>query len=248
MNRRVLSIVMFALVAALPAFAAGDGLRTALQDPGRPAADRERDATSKPVEVVELLGVEPKMTVVDLISAGGYWAEVMAGAVGPAGKVFAQNPKAVLEFRDGANDKAITARLANGRLANVERLDREVADLGLTPGSIDVAITSLNYHDIYNASGPAAAAGFLKTVLALLKPGGVFGIIDHQGVAGADNTKLHRIPKSIVIEQAQAAGFEVVTDSDLLANPADDHTLAVFDPALRGHTDRFLLELRKPGP
>jgi predicted methyltransferase len=166
--------------------------------------------------------------------------------VGPQGRVYAQNPARVLQFRDGANEKAISARLANGRLPNVTRLDREMSDLGLEPGSVEVAITSLNYHDIYNGSGPAAAEGFLKTTLGLLKPGGAFAIIDHEGVAGADNATLHRIPKSIVVDQARAAGFEIAADSDLLANPADDHTLGVFDPALRGHTDRFLLVLRKP--
>ena len=201
----------------------------------------------KPVEVVKLLGIEPGMTVVDLIAAGGYNSEVLSYAVGPKGHVYAQNPKFVLEFREGANDKALSARLADNRLPNVERLDHEIADLGLKPNSIDGAITVLNYHDIYNREGgPAAAEGFLATVFKFLKPGGVFGIIDHVGVAGADNTKMHRIPKAVVVDQAKQAGFTVATDSDILADAADDHTLPVFDPSIRGKTDRFFLVLRKP--
>jgi predicted methyltransferase len=222
-------------------------LTNALQSPGRSDADKTRDVTSKPVEVIKLLDIEPGMRVVDLIAAGGYNSEVLSYAVGPKGHVYAQNPKFVLEYREGANEKALSARLAGNRLPNVERLDREVADLGLSPDSIDGAITVLNYHDIYNREGgPAAAEGFLVTVFKFLKPGGVFGIIDHVGVDGVDNAKLHRIPKAVVIDQAKQAGFTVAADSSLLNDAADDHTLAVFDPSIRGNTDRFFLVLRKP--
>jgi predicted methyltransferase len=128
----------------------------------------------------------------------------------------------------------------------VERLDREIGDLGLAPGSVDAALTALNFHDIYNGSGPDAAKGFLQVVLTILEPGGVLGIIDHVGVAGADNEKLHRIEPEKVVELAKTVGFVVEARSDLLANPADDHTKGVFDPSIRGKTDRFLLRLRKP--
>jgi len=242
---------ILAAALSVPVFAAVDAaaLTTALQSPTRSDADKTRDAAGKPVEVIELLDVEPGMTVIDLIAAGGYNSEVLSYAVGPKGHVYAQNPKFVLEYRDGANEKALSARLAGNRLANVERLDREVADLGLAPDSIDRAITVQNYHDIYNhPDGPAAAAAFLVGVFKFLKPGGLFAIIDHVGVAGADNTKLHRIEESLVIDQAKQAGFIVAADSDLLRNPADEHTLAVFDPSIRGNTDRFLLVLRKPAP
>ena len=243
-------VLISGLIAALLAWAAptyaGDDLAKQLASPSRPAKDKERDAGTKPVEVVKVLGVKHGMTAIDLLASGGYWTEVLSYAVGKKGKVYAQNTKFLLEYRDGANNKEITDRLASNRLPNVQRLDRELNDLGLAPGSVDFAITSLNYHDIYNGFGAAAAMAFLGDVKTILKPGGVFAIIDHAGVAGADNTKLHRIEKSIVIAQAKEAGFVVETDSSLLANPADDHTLAVFDPALRGHTDRFVLKLRKP--
>jgi predicted methyltransferase len=249
MKRVALFGVILATAFSSFAFAAVDttALTKSLQNPGRSDADKTRDATSKPVDVIKLLDIQPGMTVIDLIAAGGYNSEVLSYAVGPKGHVYAQNPKFVLEFREGANEKALSARLAGNRLPNVERLDREVAEFGLAPDSIDGAITVLNYHDIYNREGgPAAAEGFLVTVFKFLKPGAVFGIIDHAGVAGADNTKLHRIQKSLVIEQAKQAGFTVATDSNLLAVPTDDHTLAVFDPSIRGNTDRFFLVLRKP--
>jgi predicted methyltransferase len=223
-----------------------EALAAKLQQGTRTAEDRARDAGRRPAEVVAFLGIEPGMTVVDLIAAGGYYTEVLSVAVGPTGKVHAQNTAYVLEIRDGANDKALTARLAGGRLPNVERLDREVAALGLAPGSVDAAVTALNFHDIYNGSGREAADRFLAAVHRFLVPGGVLGLIDHSGNPGADNAKLHRIEESLVVASAKAAGFEVEERSDLLRNADDDRSLNVFDPAIRGRTDRFVLRLRKP--
>ena len=45
----------------------------------------------------------------------------------------------------------------------------------------------------------------------------------------------------------EAAGFRLETHSDLLRNPADNHELRVFDPAIRGRTDQVILKFRKPG-
>ena len=213
----------------------------------RAEADKQRDAGRKPAGVIAFLGVEPGMTVLDLIAAGGYYTEVLSLAVGPSGKVYAQNPPFVLQLREGANEKALTERLAGGRLVNVQRLDQDLADVDLAPGSIDVAITALNFHDIYHAEGgEEAARGFLARVLELLEPGGVLGLIDHSGAAGNDNAALHRIEEAQVAAAVKQAGFEVVGTSDLLRNPADDRSAQVFDPAIRGQTDRFLLKLRKP--
>jgi predicted methyltransferase len=221
-------------------------LAQALASESRSAEDRQRDAGSKPAEVIALLGIEPGMQVIDVIAGGGYYTEVLSHAVGPAGKVYSENPAAALEVRDGAYDHALTARLAGGRLANVVRLDREIGDTGIAAGSLDAAITCMNFHDVYNGRGAEAATGFLVAIKDLLKPGGVLGVIDHVGVAGADNTALHRIEESLVDAAAQKAGFTIEAKSDLLRNPADDHTKSVFDEGIRGKTDRFFLLLRKP--
>jgi predicted methyltransferase len=221
-------------------------LAVRLAEGDRAEADKKRDASRKPADVVAFLDVEPGLTVVDLIAASGYYTEVLSLAVEGEGTVYAQNPPLVLQFRDGANDKAMTKRLEGNRLPNVQRLDQDLAEVKLAPGTVDFAITALNFHDIYNGSGSADAQAFLGHVLKLLKPGGVLGVIDHLGAAGNDNAKLHRIEEQKVREAAKQAGFEVVESSDLLRNPADDLSTGVFDPAIRGHTDRFLLKLRKP--
>ena len=228
------------------ASAAGGDLAAALASANRPAEDKARDADRKPAELVQFFGVKPGMTTVDLIALGGYITEVLSVAVGPKGKVYAQNPPIALQMRDGMYGKAITERLANNRLPNVVRVDGDLpAAAQIPPGSVDVAITAMNYHDVRNMN-PELGVGFLKAVYSMLKPGGVFGVTDHVGNDGADNAQLHRIPKHFLIEDAKAAGFVVEAESDMLAHAADDHTKVVFDPTLRGKTDQFVVRLRKP--
>ncbi len=219
-------------------------IAAALAAADRSEEDRARDESRKPADVLTFFGVQEGMTVMDMIAASGWYTEVLAAAVGPDGKVYAQNPKVMLEFRDGAADKAMAARLANGRLPNVERLDREFDDLGLEPASLDFALTALNLHDVYN-DNPDDALAILKLAHSLLKPGGVLGVTDHNGDPGADNAELHRMTKQQAIDVATQAGF-TVEKSDILANPEDDRTVFVFDESIRGRTDRFVLKLTKP--
>ncbi|MYH14627.1 MAG: class I SAM-dependent methyltransferase [Gammaproteobacteria bacterium] len=212
----------------------------------RSPEDQVRDAGRKPAEVLDWLGIGPGMTVMDLVASGGWYTEVLSVAVGPKGLVYAQNPPMIYNFRDGFYDKAMSARLADGRLANVVRLDRDINETGLQPGTLDAAITALNFHDIVNNPGGAeAGAGFLATVKALLKPGGVLGLIDHVGDSDKNNTELHRLDVGAALPIIEAAGFEMAS-SDLLRNPDDDRTAMVFNPAIRGQTDRVLYKLTKP--
>src|SRR6185503_1999683 len=100
-----------------PAAAQGTGgLAAALASANRPQEDKDRDADRKPAELLTFFGVKPGMTVVDIIALGGYITEAASVAVGPKGKVYAQNPPVALQMRDGMYAKAITDRLANNRL------------------------------------------------------------------------------------------------------------------------------------
>ena len=222
-------------------------LPTLLASDSRPAADRARDAGRKPARVIEFLGIKPGMRVLDVIAAGGYYTEVLSLAVGSDGHVVAQNPPGILQIRDGAFEKEMSERLAGNRLANVSRLDASLGEAAIDAASFDAAITALNLHDIYNRNGPEATSGALRVIYDALVPGGVLGIIDHVGVAGADNVELHRIEKSIAIETAKSVGFVVEGDANILANPGDDHTQNVFAEGIRGKTDRFVLKFVKPG-
>lgn len=230
---------------AAPEPAAQD-LASLLASDTRAEADRARDAGRKPAEVIAFLGIETGMSVIDIIGAGGYYTEVLSLAVGPEGHVTAQNPAIVMKMREGANEKALSERLANNRLPNVSRLDKEMADISAEDGPFDAAFTALNLHDIYNRYGEESAVGTMKLVYSALKPGGIFGVIDHGGLAGNDNSALHRMQKDDAIRVATAAGFVVEGDSGLLHSHSDDMSQGVFAEGIRGKTHRFLLKLRKP--
>lgn len=251
-SRRLISILAITAITALAWTASlayanppSADLAKRLAEGERSPEDKARDAGRQPAAVIEFLGIEAGMKVMDLIAAGGYYTAVLSEAVGPQGRVYAQNGDFVLKIRDGANDKAMTARLANGRLPNVERLDREIKDLNFD-GTLDAVLTALNFHDIYNGGSADAASEMLLTILKSLRPGGVLGLIDHAGNPKAENEKLHRIDEAKVVEAAEAAGFVVEASSDILRHPEDDRTQFVFAKGLRGATDRFVLRLRKP--
>lgn len=214
-------------------------MRTALASPARPAEDKERDAVRKPIETVQFLGIETGQTVIDVIAAGGWFTEVLSAAVGPTGKVLAQNPDFFVQ-REGfvANEK-----VRNDRLGNVQAVHGELAANNIK--GADAAITALNLHDLYNGqNGEAVAVAFAKGVFDALKPGGVFGVIDHVGIAGQNNAQFHRLQLAQAKDVLTKAGFIVEAESNILANPADDHTKGVRDMAR--HTDQFLIRARKP--
>jgi predicted methyltransferase len=213
-------------------------LTKALADSSRPQGDRDRDADRKPAQLMTFLGVERGMTALDMIAGGGYLTEVFSVAVGSGGKVYMQNPAGM--------GGRVGDRLANNRLANVVKVEGNLPNPAVAAGSVDVAITSMNFHDIYNRGGAAAGEAFMKNVFEALKPGGVFGVVDHAGNEGVDNSKLHRVAKQQAIDTAKAVGFVVEAESNILANPADDRSTPVSDSNVRGKTDKFTLRLRKP--
>ncbi len=236
-----------ALLAAAPAAAwTADELQAALDASTRAQADKDRDAFRKPAGVLVYGGVEPGMTVMDVMAAGGWYTEVLSVAVGPEGTVYAENPGWLLEAMNGAPAKAMGERLAGNRLPNVKRADRGLEQGTIPAGSVDVAVTALNFHDTYDRDGREAALRQLRQVHAALKPGGSLILIDHSGKAGLDNAKLHRIEEPLVREMAKEAGFTVAGEGGMLRHPEDDMSKMVFMKDIRGRTDRFVLKLVRP--
>lgn len=214
----------------------------ALDAPSRPDADSERDDSRKPVEVLQFMGVEDGMTVLDIMASGGWYTEVLSYAVGPNGTVLMQNSPRALDMR--GTEEAVQDRLGGNRLPNVERVDRSFESLGIPANSVDYAHTALNFHDLHNGN-PAAAQAMLAAVSEVLKDDGVLGLIDHEGDFGANNAELHRIALEDAIMALNEAGFAVVGLSNVLHVESDDHTLTPFDPALERNTDRIVLKAMK---
>ncbi len=229
--------------------AARDGrLAAALSKSDRSENDKQSDAGRKPDEIIRFWGVESGMTALDMFSASGYYAEMLSAAVGPDGKVYAHNIDFLLTVRDGVNAKHMETRLTDDRLPNVEHLVVEVRDMSLEPESVDIIAFVQNYHDVYAFSQEAGTttSDILQGFYGVLRPGGILGVVDHVANPGDFDRDLHRIDPEIVRREVTNAGFVLEAENEVLHNPEDDHTLAVFDASVRGKTDRFVIRFRKP--
>ena len=184
------------------------------------------------------------MKVADVVAASGYYTEILASAVGPTGTVWAHNHRWVLE-RFG--EEGISKRLAKPGLANAVRWDRELEELGLPVAELDAVLIVLFYHDTVWQGVDREAMN--AEVWKALKPGGVYGVIDHHAEAGSgdrDVKTIHRIDAELVKREILAAGFVLDAESDVLRHAEEDRTKSVFDESIRGLTDRFVYRFRKP--
>jgi predicted methyltransferase len=196
---------------------------------GRPADEKARDAHSKPLEVLEWAGLEEGSVVLDIQAGGGYHTWIFSDAVGPEGKVYSQS---------GFRPESLQARIASG--ATPEANVTFVSSVSEVPdGTVDVAFTDRNYHDVE----PAQVGTWLETVKAKLEPGGLFVVIDAEAAQGRD-AEAHRIASDVIVTEVTAAGFELIEESDLFANPADDHVGPKWEE--RETLDRSLIKFRKP--
>ena len=226
------------------------GIERVLASPTRSADDRERDARDKPAEVLALAAFKRGDTVADLLAGGGYYSEILSGIVGPAGKVLLVNNPGY----DGFGKKGYSERLANNRLPNVQHIVGPSDALGMGENVLDGAVTVMSYHDLYwvddKQGWPKVDAGqFLDQVVRALKPGGVLLVVDHsakQGTGSADAQTLHRIDEQFTIADFRRHGLEWEAAIPVLRNADDDRSKNVFDPAIRGKTDRFVHLYRKP--
>lgn len=222
-----------------------DPLWTLLQAKDRTDADKKEDANRKPLELLRFLEIKPGMKVADLGAGGGYTTELLARAVGPKGVVYAENPKSVIEK---FVSKAWPERLARPVNKNVVRVDRELDDpLPPEAKDLDIVVIAFLYHD--TAWMGVDRDKMNKAVLAALKPGGLFVILDHAGRDGTgvnESNTLHRIEEKVVVDDLKKAGFELARSGDFLRNKDDKRDTNVFDAAIRGKTDRFVLAFQKP--
>jgi predicted methyltransferase len=246
---------VLALLLALPASQvalAGDNsvaISDAVADKTRPEADVERDAERKPAQTLAFAGVKPGATVIELMPGGGYYTRLLSKVAGPNGHLYALVPAPRPDAAPDAPDRSLPVKAiaAASGYGNVSVVVQPIKALQL-PSQADLVWTSNNYHDVKNVPGMDMLA-FNKSVFDALKPGGSYLVIDHAAAADAPadvTNALHRIRAETVKEEVLAAGFVLEGESEALHNTTDGHDLKVFDPAIRGKTDQFVLKFVKP--
>ena len=150
--------------------------------------------------------------------------------------------------------KALAERLAGNRLPNVVHVVGPSDALGMGENVLDGAVIVMSYHDLYwvddKQGWPKVDAGqFIEQIVRALKPGGVLLVVDHsakQGSGSADAQTLHRIDEQFAIADFRKHGLAWEAAIPVLRNQGDDRSKNVFDPAIRGNTDRFVHLYRKP--
>ena len=207
------------------------------------------DESRKPAELLKFFGLKPGMQVLDLFGINKYWTEIMSPVVGPKGHVTMWEPTQFVNDKRKADFDALIAAQKN-----VSMIASPFEAPDLPKGRFDFAIINLDYHDVYweNAERKIVRMdpdAWLKTLYAAMKPGGTVGIVDHVANPNVDTRatveRLHRIDPEVLKADFKRAGFQLVDSSDMLRNPADDHNLKVFDPNIRGKTDRVVFKFRK---
>ena len=198
--------------------------------------------------MIAFAGVKPGDTVIEMIPGGGYYTRLLSSAVGPTGKVFAIVPSFLARSKPEAvtSERALAAEPGYGNVAVVV----EGLDAITDQGPADVIWTTQNYHDLHNDHVPPdTALAVDKAVFAALKPGGVYLVEDHVAAPGMGATQastLHRIEPSFARAEIEKVGLRFDGETKVVANPADPHTMVVFDPSIRGRTDQFVFRFRKP--
>jgi predicted methyltransferase len=239
--------VVFAAEQPMPGPSAA--ITAAVADSSRPDSDTTRDANRKPEQALAFSGIKSGDKVADYVADSGYFTRLFSSVVGSKGHVYAVEPTAFFKFEHFVKAVAELQGFAVTHPNVTVTIAAALEGLRI-PEELDVFWISQNYHDLHDKfMGPVDTAAFNKAVYEALKPGGIYVILDHSAAPGAPaevTETLHRIEASTVRREVEAAGFKFDSESSILANPVDPRTAKVFDPAIRGHTDQFILKFRKP--
>lgn len=246
----VTSLPLSASLANEPPMGSPPGIVPAVAMTDRPVEMIKLDASRQPVAVLKFLHLKRGDRVLDVMPGAGYYSEIIGNAIGSHGMVIAMEPPGFLDDKAKAGWAELSKRVPNAVL-----MPMAPADAALAPASFDFVLFHLTYHDLYWESAKYGVprmdpAVFMAKIYAATRPGGLVGVVDHIGAAGVDPRveveRSHRIDPAVILADFAAAGFVLEASSPLLAVASDDHSKLVFDPAVRGNTDRVTFRFRKP--
>lgn len=206
---------------------------------------------AKQSELIRFAGIDAGATVIDVYPGAGDWTRIFSDVVGPEGRVYSFVPAEVAHFKNDPIGLMRTLAGEPGR-GNVDAVSARLPTLTEVTKPADVLWLHLFYHDLHTALIEArgvTADAFNRAVFEALKRGGRYVIVDHRAADGSGTNEaqsLHRIDAASVRKEVEAAGFVLAAESAMLANKGDPHSVKVFDPSIKGETDRFVYRFEKP--
>ena len=250
------------LLAAAPLVGCGEPLRSEDGAPIEPGSlewaaagdwriEPERDVWRHPVETLRFWGVEPSMTVLEILPGRGWMTAILAPYLARGGGrliVASVDPTQASPARQETLADFDRRFADTRRFGEIERtIVSDRPSMFALPRTVDLAILANNLHTLM-AEG--AAERMFAQVVDALKPGGVFIVLDHAAAPGTGPEipgTLHRINPDIVKADMQAVGFQFVGESDVLRNTTDDVTKRVNEQgAIPDGSNQFILKFRKP--
>lgn len=225
----------------------GKKIQAAVDSDIRTVAEKERDANRKPRETLEFFRLREDMRVVELVPARGWYTKIIGPVVADKGQLYVtlgtRQIGAVIEEHEELSQVEIVP-------VNTQFKPTETMGLfGLDAFSIDVEPVDLvlTFRNLHNFV-PEGRAILNKAVFDVLKPGGLYGVVDHTRRHNDPDNKENwrRMDPVLAIKEIQAAGFELVDFSDLHYRPDDELRFEVGRKTVRGNSDRFTLLFRKP--
>ena len=223
-------------------------LIAALDSDIRSAEDRSRDANRQPLDVLSFFGLRDDMRVIEILPFSGWYTKILGPVLRDEGQLYVTQPDL------GRYSEGLVPTLQLSGMDRVQHVDwngaPDAEGLWIASGDwdvepVDMVLTFQNYHNFDRQ----ARMRINDSVFDALKPGGIYGIVDHtrRHMETSSRENGRRVDPVLVIREVQEAGFVLEDYSDLLHRPDDALTLEVGNSAVSGNSDRFTLLFRKPG-
>lgn len=245
----------------------------------RSAEERARDGARHPAETLNFFGLQPGMKVAEVLPGGGWYSKIITRYIGHDGAIYGVNYQDRLWREFGWSEE----RVANSIASTEAFADRAqewagfaIPAQGFTfasvpselNGQVDMVLFVRALHNMQRFNSVGVLDEALANSYALLKPGGVVGVVQHRAPESASDEWASGnngyLKVSNVIKRFEEVGFAYEAASEVNANPKDQPTEDEFvwrlppansgvkDAAAKaagdaiGESDRMTLRFRKP--
>ncbi len=224
-----------------------DKVKEAMQSEQRSDKDKERDRNRSPVETLEFFGIKDNMRVLELVPGRGWYSRLLASALEEKGQLYVGLGTRRIEkmlTEDPVYSRVKLVAEDAKLVYNQEKRLYDVANETLGVTNLDAVLTFRNYHN-FTKEGRMAVN---KAAFASLRPGGIYGVVDHtrRHMQDKNDENGRRVDPVLAIKEIQESGFEFVDYSNLHYHPDDELRYEVGRKTVTGNTDRFTFLFKKP--